>query len=209
MPGPVRRRVTYQDVLDAPADKIAEIIHGELRLSTRPRFTHASVASALNAELLPPFQHGRGGPGGWIILFEPELHLGDEIVVPDLAGWRSERLPVIEDVAFETLAPDWVCEVLSRSTETTDRVDKMPIYAAAGVKHSWLLHPIRRTLEVFRLRGRTWLLAAAYDHDQHARAEPFDALDLELSLLWNKLAPPPGADRASEPVATYTPAASR
>lgn len=204
MADPVRRRATYQDVLDAPPEKIAEVINGELHLFSRPRFAHSSVAGSLFMELAQPFQRGRGGPGGWIFLLEPELHLGDEIVVPDLAGWRRERLPVIEDIAYGTLAPDWLCEVLSRSTEKIDRVDKMSIYAAEGVNHVWLVHPIRRTLEVLRLHEGRWLTAATHNGDQRVRAEPFDAIELDLSLLWCELAnPPPRGNRASEPAVTY------
>lgn len=206
MTDPARRRATYQDVLDAPDDKIAEVVNGELHLSSRPRFKHQSVASALHIELGARFRQGRGKPGGWVLLFEPELHLGDDIVVPDLAGWRYERLPVIENVAFETLAPDWICEVLSRSTQSFDRVDKMASYAAAGVKHAWLVHPIHRTLEVFRLHRRRWRSIAAHHGNDHVRAEPFEATDLDLSLLWHGLAAtPPRRDRASEPTAAYRP----
>jgi Uma2 family endonuclease len=204
MATPVRRRATYQDVLDAPPGKIAEVIDGELHLSSRPRFTHSSVGTTLTAWLVPPFQHGRGGPGDWLFLFEPELHFGDDIVVPDLAGWRTERLPVIEDVAFATLAPDWLCEILSRSTEKTDRVDKLPIYAAAGVAHVWLVHPLRRTLEVLRRNDAGWQLAATYRDDQRVHPEPFDAIELDLAILWRALAgPSPRRDRASEPAAVY------
>jgi Uma2 family endonuclease len=204
MTEPARRRATYQDVLDAPDDKIAEIVNGVLHLSSRPRFKHSSVAMSLSFELGPPFQRGRGGPGGWVFLFEPELHLGEDIVVPDLAGWRHERLPVIEDVAFETLAPDWICEVLSRSTQAFDRVDKMASYAAAGVKHTWLVHPVRRTMEVFRLYRGKWRAIATHRDDERVRAEPFEAIELDLSLLWYGLAPPPPRrDRASEPTAPY------
>jgi len=204
MADPARRRATYQDVLDAPPDKIAEVIHGELHLSSRPRLPHASVGTTLVGELVPPFQHGRGGPGDWIILFEPELHLGDEILVPDLAGWRRHRLPAIENDAFATIAPDWLCEILSQSTEKTDRIDKLPIYAAAGVNHVWLVHPIHRTLEVLRRRGGKWLTVATHRDDQRVRAEPFAAVELDLSILWRPLAVPrPRGDRASEPAATY------
>jgi Uma2 family endonuclease len=199
-----RPRATYQDVLDAPDDKIAEVVNGVLHLSSRPRYKHQSVAGALHIELGARFRHGRGKPGGWVLLFEPELHLGDDILVPDLAGWRRERLPMIEDVAFSTLAPDWICEVLSRSTQSFDRVDKMASYAAASVKHAWLVHPIRRTLEVFRLYRGKWRSIAAHQDDDHIRVEPFEAIELDLSLLWHGLAgSPPRRDRASEPAATY------
>jgi Uma2 family endonuclease len=204
MTEPARRRATYQDVLDAPRHKVAEIINGELHLFPRPRLTHASVETGLVVELLPPFQDGVGGPGGWTILLEPELHLGEDIVVPDIAGWRRERLPVVEDIPFTSLAPDWLCEILSPSTAKIDRVEKLPIYAAAGVKHAWLVHPLRRTLEIFRLRDGRWLPVATHGGDQRVRAEPFDAIMLDLGRLWRMLpAPQPGGTRASEPTAAY------
>src|SRR5262245_5430921 len=204
MTNPARRRATYQDVLDAPPHKVAELIHGDLYLFSRPRVGHSSAGGALYARLLFPFHYGNGGPGNWIILLEPELHLGDDILVPDIAAWRCARLPELEDVAYLTLPPDWVCEVLSKSTEKVDRVDKMPIYAASGVKHAWMVHPVRRTLEVFRLRARKWQAVAVHQGDQRVRAEPFDEIEIDLPFLWYKLARPrPRRDRASEPVATY------
>jgi Uma2 family endonuclease len=192
MTGPARRRATYQDVLDAPDDKIAEIVDGVLHLSPWPRIKHQSVTSTLSAVLLTRFQLGGGGPGDWILINKPELHLGDDILVPDIAAWRSERLPEEEEgVALLTIAPDCICEVLSRSTQRFDRGDKMASYAAAGVKHAWLVHPVRRTLEVFRLcRGR-WRALATHQGDERVRAEPFEALELDLTLLWHRLAPPP------------------
>lgn len=201
-PGDKKRRATYQDVLDAPEHLVAEIIGGELRLSPRPGGPHTRAASSLGATLIPPFDHGSGGgPGGWIILDEPELHLGDEIVVPDVAGWRRKRMPEVPGGAHFDLAPDWVCEVLSKGSEATDRVEKMPIYAAAGVAHSWLVSPFRRTLEVFRLVDGKWLSVAAHLGNQRVRAEPFEAIELDLALLWRDVPPPPS--RASEPGAEY------
>jgi Uma2 family endonuclease len=151
-----------------------------------------------------PFDLGIGGPGGWIMLDEPELHVGPDIVVPDLAGWRSERLPVILDAAYFTVAPDWVCEVLSRSTEAIDRADKLPIYAREGVHHAWLVNAPQRTLEVLRRQGDNWLTIAVHRGDCKVRAEPFDAIELDLSILWARLAPqPPRGARASEPTAAY------
>src|SRR5688572_30939502 len=111
-----KKRATYQDLLDAPEHKVADLINGELYLSPRPAGPHTVVASTLHYEIGPPFGRGRGGPGGWIILFEPELHLGDDVLVPDLAGWRRERMPFVPDGQFD-VAPDWICEVLSKSTE--------------------------------------------------------------------------------------------
>lgn len=190
-----KRRATYQDVIDSPEHMVAEIVGGELRLSNRPRGPALAVASALGEELGPPFKRGRGGPGGWLILDEPELHLGDDIVVPDLAGWQRERLSHAPDAAFLTVPPDWVCEVLSRSTEKTDRAEKMPIYAASGVRYAWLVHPRRRTLEVFRLHDGQWLAIAVHKDADRARIEPFDAIELDLAVLWADAALP---TRASE-----------
>lgn len=133
-----------------------------------------------------PFGIGRGGPGGWWILDEPELHLervGDPIV-PDLAGWRRTRMASLPETAYFTLAPDWICEVLSPRTEVIDRGDKMDVYAEARVGHAWLVDPIERMLEVYRLDGSTWRRIHVFRDDQVVRAEPFDAVDLELALLW-------------------------
>ena len=201
MAEPKPKRATYQDVLDAPAHKVAEIINGVLHLSPRPALPHQSVSSSLGAELTLPFGRGRGGPGGWIILDEPELHLGEDVLVPDLAGWRRERLPGIglEDM-FMTLPPDWLCEVLSRSTEKIDRSEKMRIYAAAGVQYVWLISPRMRTLEVLRLHAGNWLQLAIHTDDARVHAEPFEAIDLDLSSLWADLPPPL---RAGEQPADY------
>ena len=195
-----KRRATYQDVIDSPEHMVAEIIGGELRLSNRPAGPAIAVASAIGEELGPPFKRGRGGPGGWLILDEPELHLGDEIVVPDLAGWRRERLSIVPDAAFITVPPDWVCEVLSKSTEKTDRTEKMPLYASFGVPHAWLVHPRRRTLEAFQLRDGKWLATAVYKDTDRARIEPFDAIELDLAVLWADV---PLPTRASEEPAHY------
>jgi Uma2 family endonuclease len=138
-----------------------------------------------------PFDRGRGGPGGWQILDEPELHFlnpavkaGKDVLVPDLAGWRVARMPDLPDEAYFGLAPDWICEVLSKSTEEVDREEKMAIYAREGVRHAWLVDPIARTLEVFRLDGRRWERDGVSRDDARVRAEPFQALELELSTLW-------------------------
>jgi len=175
---------TYEDVLRAPKNMVAEIIHGTLRLHPRPRSVHARSASVLGGELHGPFNKGRGGPGGWIILDEPELHLGPHVLVPDLAGWRRDRLPELPDAPALTVAPNWVCEVLSASTEAEDRGEKVPLYAAQGVAHVWLIDPESQVLEVFRLDGATYRLAATFIRDAIVRAEPFDAYELHLAELW-------------------------
>ncbi len=179
-----RRLATYDDVLAAPRHVVAELVEGVLHTHPRPRLKHAAATSALGEELGPPFRRGRGGPGGWIILFEPELHLGGDILVPDLAAWRRQRLPELPDEPYAELAPDWACEVLSKSTEAFDRSSKLPLYAREGVSHVWLVDPDVKTLEVFRLEGSNYLLVATYTADAKVRAEPFDAIELQLDLLW-------------------------
>lgn len=179
-----RRRASYQDVLDAPEHLVAEVLDGELYTHPRPAGPHAEAASVLGMDVGGAFHRGRGGPGGWIILDEPELHLGEDILVPDLAGWRRTRLPAVPAAAFIELPPDWACEVLSKSTALIDRQRKMPIYAREGVTHLWLVDPISRTVEVYRLDGDGYRFVGAHGERELARLEPFDALELELGALW-------------------------
>ena len=188
-------RATYQDVLDAPEHMVAELIDGELRLSRLGGHVTAVLSSIIGVLGLP---FGRGGD--WIILGKPELHFGDEIVVADIAAWRSERLPFVPDEAFLTIAPDWICEVLSPSTERMDRAEKMPLYASLGVGHAWLVHPRRRTLEAFRQHEGKWLAIAVHKDDDRARIEPFDAIELDLAGFWADLWTP---TQASEAAAEY------
>jgi len=189
MADPAKKRATYDDVLAAPPHKVAEIVDGELILSPRPAARHAAAASVLSEELGPPFKRGRGGPGGWLIVYEPELHFGSDVLVPDLAGWRRERMAVLPDAPFITLPPDWICEVLSPGSSRFDRKQKMPIYAEQGVRNAWLVDPVERTLEIFRLVENRWLLLATFADDERVRAEPFDAIELELGLLWADVEP--------------------
>ena len=184
MGDPAKRRATYEDVLNAPSHKVAEIIDGELVLSPRPAGPHAAAATALGEELGPPFKRGRGGPGGWIILDEPELHLLGNVLVPDLGGWRRETMGAIANEAYFTIRPDWVCEVLSPSTAATDRAEKMPIYARERVTHLWLVDPIARTLEGLVLEGARWSVLGTWRDDAKVRVEPFEAFELELGGLW-------------------------
>ncbi len=185
---PVSKVATYQDVLDAPPHMLAEVIGGELHLHPRPTKAHAAAASALGEELGPPFKRGRGGPGGWVILDEPELHLGSDILVPDLAGWRVERMPELtDDEPYFTLPPDWACEVLSPRSAKYDRTDKLNIYAREQVRWAWLVDPIQRTLEALRLHEDKWVLLGTWRDEAHVRAEPFDAIALELATLWHRV----------------------
>lgn len=182
------RRATYRDLENLPENVVGEIIDGELFTSPRPAIPHASAASNVGMVLGGPFRFGRGGPGGWIILYEPELHLGPnpDILVPDLAAWRRERMPEVPNTAAVTLGPDWICEVLSASTEAKDRAKKMPIYARESVGHAWLLDPALKTLEVFRLETARWVLLSTFMGDEKIRAEPFDEIELDLALIWSR-----------------------
>ncbi len=184
-----KRRATYEDLLSVPDTLVAEILAGELYTSPRPAPRHARVSSALGGELWGPFDRGRGGPGGWWILDEPEIHLGEDVVVPDLAGWKRERLPSIPETAAISLAPDWVCEVVSPSTERLDRARKLPAYSREGVGHVWVVNPEARTLEVYRRSAETWLLVATYASEDLVRAEPFEAIELDLLALWGETRP--------------------
>ena len=177
-------RATYQDVLDAPQHRVAEIIDGTLHTHPRPAMPHALASSRLGGELTGPFDRGRGGPGGWWIIDEPELHLGEEIVVPDLAGWRRERMPDYPDTAYVTLAPDWGCEVLSASTRRHDLHEKRPVYAREGVGYLWLVDPADRTLEAFELHEGQWLLIASAKDNDPVSIRPFDAITFSLADLW-------------------------
>ena len=182
-PAPVRR-ATYQDVLDAPAHRVAEIVDGTLYTHPRPAPPHAWAGSVLGAKIGDPFSYDADGPGGWWIIDEPELHPSEDILVPDLAGWRRERIPKLPDAAYFTLAPDWVCEVLSPSTRRLDLHGKRPVYAREGVRHLWLVDPTDRTLEAFELHEGRWLLIASAEDDDPISIRPFDAITFSLGDLW-------------------------
>ena len=161
---------------------VAEMFDGDLYASPRPALPHAHASSALGAKIFGSFH--RSGPGGWVILYEPELHFSHDVVVPDLAGWRRERLPRVPADAYLTLAPDWVCEVLSASTETLDRGKKLRIYARENVAHCWLLDPVRQALEVLALESSHWTWVNRHEGQARVRAAPFGAVELELGALW-------------------------
>ena len=184
-------RATYEDLLKVPDNNVAEIVDGELYVSPRPAAPYALATSVLGADLGGPFHQGRGGPGGWWIVDEPELHFGEDVLVPDLAGWRRQHMPEFPKTAFFTLAPDWVCETLSPSTERLDRARKLGVYAREGVANVWLLNPEARTLEVYRRSEDRWLLLATHGSDALVRAEPFDAIELDLLPLWGETRPTP------------------
>jgi Uma2 family endonuclease len=174
----------------APADEVAEILDGELHTMPRPRPRHARAGARLFRGLGAFDAGGPGGPGGWILLYEPELHLGPgpDKVVPDLAGWRRERFPAAEleasDDAAITVVPDWVCEILSDGTEGLDRGKKRRIYRREGVRHLWFLDPRDRSLEVWQLVDGRWLELATFEDAGPVRAAPFEAVEIDLRLLF-------------------------
>jgi hypothetical protein len=173
---------SYPDLAAVPEHCVGEILGGELYATPRPALRRAHAASVLGAELGGPFHLGRG-PGGWWLLHEPELHFGADILVPDLAGWRRERLAAVPDAPYATLPPDWVCELLSPATEDIDRTKKLAIYARERVRYAWLVNPMSRTLEILRLEGPRWTVAATHEGHVTVR-EPFDAIELALGGLW-------------------------
>lgn len=183
------RRATYADLAALPDHVVGEILAGELVVSPRPAMPHATVSLCLGSDVADPFQRGRGGPGGWRFAFEPELHLGRDVVVPDIAGWRRERLPADLNVPFMTVAPDWVCEIASPSTARHDRTSKPRIYAAAEVAFMWIVDPLARTLEVFTRERDHWSFIAGHAADERVRAVPFDAVELDLAGWWLPEAP--------------------
>ncbi|MCL2345739.1 MAG: Uma2 family endonuclease [Desulfobulbus sp.] len=181
---PIRKPATYDDLLALPANRVGQIVNGMLYSQPRPAPRHARSSSMLGINLGSRFDMGDDGPGGWWILDEPELHLGDDVLVPDLAGWRRERMPALPETAWFELAPDWLCEVLSPSTARLDRSEKMPLYAALGVAHLWLVDPELRTLEAYENQQGRWMLIAAHADQDVVRVAPFAAAPLELAWLW-------------------------
>ncbi len=174
---------------ETPDTMVAEIIDGELHTMPRPRPRHGRAATRLVGQL-KPFDDDPGEPGGWVLLLEPEIHFGPrpDKLVPDVAGWQRDRLPssVFDDDApgAITIAPDWICEVLSDRSERVDRGKKMRIYRREGVRHVWLLSTTLETLEVYRLDAGNWTLVETFEGHAVISAEPFGAVGLPLSALW-------------------------
>ena len=181
---PARRHASYDDVLQAADNVVAEVLNGDLYTSPRPAGPHAEAASVLGMDVGAAFHRGRGGPGGWIILFEPELHLARDILVPDLGGWLRSRLPAVPPTPFLELPPDWACEVVSPGSGRIDRERKLPIYARERVSHVWLVDPLERMIEVYRLDGDGYRLVVTRGGADRVRLEPFAAIEIELDALW-------------------------
>jgi Uma2 family endonuclease len=181
--------VSYQDILDLPENMVGEILGGELVVSPRPSGPNTLAASSLGFEIGGPYHvGGNRGPGGWWILDEPELEFERDRnhVVPDLAGWRRERMPLIpKDHIFRTI-PDWACEVVSESSRVRDRITKFNLYAEYGLGFYWLVDPIAQTLEAFKLIDKRWVSVGAYSGLETVHVPPFDAIGLDLGLLWGE-----------------------
>ena len=186
----VQQPATYDDLLRVPENLVAEIVDGELYTNPRPASPHTVAASVIGSEILGPFQLGRGGPGGWWILDEPELHLGSDVLVPDIAGWRRERMPFIPNVPFFDLAPDWICEVLSPGTARLDRFKKLPIYARESVAYAWIIDANLQAFEALRLEHGRWTYIAQQTGNDVIRVEPFEAIEIQLANLWPTPQPP-------------------
>jgi Uma2 family endonuclease len=184
MAQPKPRSASYADIEALPPNVTGQIAFGVLHTMPRPAPRHARAAVVLGHELGGPFDFDRGGPGGWVFLPEPELHLGPHVIVPDIAGWKRERLPTLPSTAWIGVAPDWACEILSPSTQRFDRTDKLAIYAAFGVGHCWYVDPQAHTLEVFALQGDKWLLTATFKDADAVTAPPFEAHTFALDVLW-------------------------
>ena len=185
MSDPAQNVATYEDLFNIPENMIGEIVDGELIVTPRPSRKHVICATALGATVTPPYQFGQGGgPGGWIFAIEPEIGLGDHIMVPDLAGWKRERFPVEEDHNWISAAPDWVCEILSPSTFRTEKIKKIAIYARHGIGHVWLIDPVAMTMDVFGLESGKWVLLGSFADNDKVRIEPFQEIEINLGDLW-------------------------
>jgi Uma2 family endonuclease len=184
MTAPAKRPATYADIEALPPDMIGEIIFGTLVTQPRPVRRHTGAASALGALVTSSYQFGRGGPGRWIFADEAELHLGPHVLVADIAGWRRERMTESPDEPYFHIAPDWVFEAMSPSTERYDRNEKRTIYAHYGVDYLWYLDPRLKMLETFERTDRTYKITGTFADDAEVCAPPFIDLKFPLTELW-------------------------
>lgn len=151
---PTRNSASAEDAFaNAPSNLRAELLHGTVLMAPAPAPLHQVHVAELLRRLSGYDRRGRGptDPGGWLIVPDPEVDLGEapDKFRPDVAGWRFERATFSLREPAITVAPDWVCEVLSPSTETIDRAIKAPLYASYGVEWLWLIDPEDCSIEVF------------------------------------------------------------
>ena len=180
----VSEPATYQDVLDAPPHMVAELVDGKLHIQPRPAKRHVWARSVMGIEIGASFGRGMGGSGGWLIIDQPELHLGGDVVVSDIAGWRRETMSEVMEGEYFTQAPDWVCEVLSPLTRQFDQGEKRAVYVREKVRHLWFLDPDAKSLEAFELRNGLWVLLETLVDDAPVLLPPFDAISFPLDALW-------------------------
>lgn len=183
---PLDRPAAYDDIIKLPEHLVGEIVDDELWASPRPAPRHATAHIRVGAVLSLGFDRGGGGKGGWRVLAEPELHLGRHVLVPDIAAWRIDRMPVLPRTAYFELAPNWVCEILSPSTAGLDREKKLRIYAEAGVEYAWLIDPVARTLEAYRRDQGAWTPIVTHEGNATVSVEPFVGADLRLGWFWDE-----------------------
>ena len=175
----------YKELCDLPDNVVGEILNEELVVSPRPAFKHARAGSSLVSKIFDSYDEGNTGPGGWWILYEPELRFPYDVVVPDIAGWKRERLQNPSEMKVFEVSPDWVCEVLSPSTARHDKISKFKIYAENKVPYYWIVDPLNRVLEIFILDGKTYKLAFIFGkNDDVKAAPPFEELEFNLGSLW-------------------------
>jgi Uma2 family endonuclease len=184
MAEPAKRNATYADIEALPPHVTGEIIHGSLYTQPRPAFVHNAATPSLYAEVSVPYQKGRGGPGGWVFAVEQEVKFGEHLLVPDISGWRRERLPTLPPDNWISVRPDWVCEVTSPSTVLRDRHFKRDISASFAVPHYWMVDPKTRSLEVYELSQGKWMLVGNFSGNAEVSAPPFDAITIQLETLW-------------------------
>ncbi len=179
-----RKTATYSDLEAVPSHLVAEIIFGALETHPRPVPRHVLAGDELSGTLRGPFRLGEGGPGGWIFMTEPELHLGSHVVVPDIAGWRRGRLNALPTTAYIETAPDWVCEILSPATARLDKGPKRQVHADFDVAFLWLLDPDSRILDAYQLTSGRWLLLGTAVGGGPISLPPFDAISFSLDSLF-------------------------
>lgn len=184
MAGPAKKTATYDDLYNLPDNVIGQIIDGELIATRWQSRQHALTSTVLSAKLGAPYDLGEGGPGGWIILHSLEVKLGDNILVPDLAGWLYKRFPIEEETNWVSVCPDWVCEIISPETVRIDKTKKMPVYARHGVGYFRLIDPTNKTLDVYKLESGKWMVLETYAENDKFRAEPFEEVEIDLGSLW-------------------------